>query len=105
MKKTFGILGVLIVVVVFTSLENPAFLTAYNVYNLLQRSALYGVLGIGVSFVIMSGGIDLSIGSVIGLVGCMVPLLLKRDWAAPWAILAALAVPALLGLGHGLLIT
>ena len=74
--------------------------------NILQRAALYGILGIGVAFVIMAGGIDLSIGSVIGLVGCIVPLLLnKREWPVSMAILAALAVTAGLGLCHGLLIT
>ena len=106
MKKTLGILVRLVVVVAYASLRNPAFLTAYNLQNILQRAALYGILGIGVSFVIMGGGIDLSIGSVIGLVGCIVPLLLiKYDWPAAWTIVFALAVTAALGLCHGLLIT
>jgi len=106
MKKTLGILGVLVAVLVFTSLRDPQFLSAYNVQNILQRAGLYGVLGIGVAFVIMSGGIDLSIGSVIGLVGCVVPLLLgKREWPVAGALLAALAVTAAIGLCHGLLIT
>ena len=121
MKKTLGILGVVIVVLVFTSLQQPrAFLNAYNVQNILQRTALAGILGLGVCFVIIGGGIDLSIGSVVGLVGCMVPLLIGLidpiedwlglpEWLCGWApllaIVAALALTALLGLFHGLLIT
>jgi ribose transport system permease protein len=106
MKKILGIFGVLVVVVAFASLRNPDFFTAYNVQNIIQRSSLYGILGIAVSFVIMGGGIDLSIGSVIGLVGCVVPLLLVQgQWPAPLAIAAALAMTAVIGLWHGLLIT
>jgi ribose transport system permease protein len=105
-KKTVGIFCVLVVVIAFTSLRNPDFLTPYNLQNILQRASLYGILGIGVSFVIMSGGIDLSIGSVIGLVGCIIPLLLmQRDWPPALAILAALTVTVTIGLCHGLLIT
>jgi ribose transport system permease protein len=106
MKKVLGIAGVLVVVVVFTSLSSSNFLTAYNVQNILQRTALYGILGIGVSFVIMSGGIDLSIGSVVGLVGCVVPLWLIRD-GQPLALVLfeVLVLTLLLGLAHGLLIT
>jgi ribose transport system permease protein len=105
MKKTFGILGVLLAVMVYTSVNEPAFLSAYNLHNILQRASLYGIVGIGVAFVIMSGGIDLSIGSIIGLVGCIVPLLLLRNWPPYLTLLAGLAVAAILGLGHGLLIT
>jgi ribose transport system permease protein len=106
MKKVLGVLGLLLFVVIYTWLNNSDFRKAYNIYNILQRAALYGVLGIGVSFVIISGGIDLSTGSVIGLVGCMVPLLIqKRHWSGESAIAAALLVTAVIGLAHGLLIT
>jgi ribose transport system permease protein len=106
MKKVLGIVGVLVVVIVFTSLSTPNFLTAYNMQNILQRTALYGVLGIGVSFVIMSGGIDLSIGSVVGLVGCVIPLWLIRD-EQPLALVLVevLGLTFIIGLAHGLLIT
>jgi ribose transport system permease protein len=106
MKKVLGVGGVLVVVVVATSILNPNFVTAYNLQNILQRTALYGILGIGASFVIMAGGIDLSIGSVIGLVGVLLPMALI-DWELP--VLAALAfvlgVTFCLGLAHGILIT
>src|SRR5207247_1165332 len=89
-----------------TSVLNPNFLTAYNLQNILQRTALYGILGIGVAFVIMSGGIDLSIGSVIGLVGCLVPILMMQQrWPVAVVVVAVFAVTAAIGLAHGLLIT
>jgi ribose transport system permease protein len=105
MKKTLGISCVLVAVVLYASLMEPDFLTAYNLQNILQRAALYSIIGIGVAFVIMGGGIDLSIGSVIGLVGCIVPLLVMRGQAPALAMLVALAVTAAIGLAHGLLIT
>ena len=48
-----------------------SFLTGNNIENLLRRTAMYGILGIGVSFVIITAGIDLSIGSVVCLSGCL----------------------------------
>ena len=63
MKKNIGILSILLVVFTATAIGNANFLTAYNMFNLVERSSLYGIIGIGVAFVIITGGIDLSIGS------------------------------------------
>jgi len=72
----------------------------------MKRTALYGLLAIGVSFVIITGGIDLSIGSVVCLVGCGVPwLIVDHQWSPTMAVLAALGVAVLIGLCHGFLIT
>jgi ribose transport system permease protein len=106
MKKVLGILGLLIAVFLFASIGNPNFLTAYNLQNIVQRASLYGILGIGASFVIMSGGIDLSIGSLVGLVGCLVPMFLVQYELEPaLALVAVLGLTFILGLTHGLLIT
>jgi ribose transport system permease protein len=106
MKKVLGILGVLIAVFLFASFGTEYFLTAYNLQNILQRASLYGILGIGAAFVIMSGGIDLSIGSLVGLVGCLLPMLLVQyEWPAVMAMLVILALTLVIGLTHGLLIT
>ncbi len=106
MKKILGISTLLVVICVATSVMNPQFLTAYNLQNVIRWTGLFGVISIGAAFVIITGGIDLSIGSLIGLTGCVLPLLImQHGWSAP----AALLVVALLGLGvgltHGLLIT
>jgi ribose transport system permease protein len=60
--KILGILGLLVAVAVLTALMNPRFLLESNVENLVRRTALFGILGIGVALVIITGGIDLSIG-------------------------------------------
>ncbi len=59
-----------------------SFLKPNNIENLLRRTALYGVLGIGVAFVIITGGIDLSIGSVVCLSGCLLAILLEVEFRA-----------------------
>lgn len=106
MKKILGILGLLIVVCVFTSLASPYFLTAFNVENVLRRSALFGILSIGAAFVIMGRGIDLSIGSVVCLVGILTPwTLTELGWPVALSVAAMLALALAIGLVHGLLIT
>ncbi|MEM7559453.1 MAG: ABC transporter permease [Planctomycetota bacterium] len=80
-KKIFGILGLLIAVVLFTACMAPdSFLKAENIENTVKWTALYGVISVGVSFVIMTGGIDLSIGSVIALVGCVLAMSLHTTY-------------------------
>ena len=106
MKKTLGIFVTLIVLYILTASLGDGFLGAYNQEKLLERTALFGILGIGVAFVIITGGIDLSIGSVVCLVGCGVPwLMVKHGWSPSAALGAAVVVSTLIGLFHGLLIT
>jgi len=106
MKKLLGIFGLLLAVCLFASWANESFRSGYNVENLIRRTALFGIIGIGVAFVIVTGGIDLSIGSVICLVGCGLPWLLTvQNWPLPAALLAVTGVSVGIGLMHGLLIT
>jgi ribose transport system permease protein len=106
MKKNLGILGLLVAVCVVAALFGDNFLTGYNLQNLTQRTALFAILALGASLVIATGGIDLSIGSVVCLAGIATPwLLVEREWS-PWAAIpAVLAASAAIGLFHGLLVT
>jgi ribose transport system permease protein len=106
MKKSYGIIGLWIVICVTTSIINPQFLTAYNLQNTLRWSSLFAIISIGAAFVIITGGIDLSIGSVIGLVGSLLPwLMVERGWSVPAALITTMLVSLGIGLFHGLLIT
>ncbi|ADG66625.1 inner-membrane translocator [Planctopirus limnophila DSM 3776] len=106
MKRILGILGILIAVMVVTGILQPAFLSGYNLSNVTQLSAYFAILSIGVMFVIITGGIDLSIGPVVGLVGCLLPLLIvKYGFHPALAIAFVMGVAALIGTTHGLLIT
>lgn len=80
-KKILGILGLLIVICGFTAALAPdSFLKAANIENTVRWTALFGIISIGVAFVIMTGGIDLSIGSVIALVGCVLAMGLSTEY-------------------------
>ena len=110
MKKILGIFGVLVAIIVVTSIGSPGFLSGYNLENVLRRVSMYSILGLGAAFVIMVGGIDLSIGSMVGLVGSVFPLLLLSQKpplpvSLPVALLCVLGLVVFLGLAHGLLVT
>jgi ribose/xylose/arabinose/galactoside ABC-type transport system permease subunit len=105
-NKVAGILLLLVLICVGTTLLSPGFMTSFNVVNNLRYISEYGIIGIGVAFVIITGGIDLSIGSVIGLIGCLLSLfLMDWGWSVPSAVLAVMAISLAIGLAHGLLIT
>lgn len=106
MKKILGILGLFIAVFALTAWQNPDFITPYNIQNLLKWTGLYGILGVGVAFVIITGGIDLSIGSVVGLVGCLVPMfIVEFEIPVVLALAMVMGTSALIGFVHGLLVT
>ena len=103
--KVLGIFGLFVVIIVVTGATNPRFFQAENLENIVQRTALFGILGIGAAFPIITAGIDLSIGSVVALSATMLPLLLQKGVSAPLALVIVLLLSASIGLVHGLLIT
>ena len=105
MKKILGILGLLLAIFVVTWIVEPKFASAYNLQNIIRWTSLFGIISIGVAFVIITGGIDLSIGSLIGLVGCLLPMLLAAGYAPALALVVVVALSLAIGLMHGLLIT
>ncbi|WP_459557189.1 ABC transporter permease [Lacunimicrobium album] len=105
-KKILGILALFVVIVIVTAISSNNFFRPYNIENLIKRISPYTVISIGAALVIITGGIDLSIGSVIALSGTILPyLLVNSGWSVAPAIGATLGVSALIGLMHGLLIT
>ncbi|HEY5042235.1 MAG TPA: ABC transporter permease [Verrucomicrobiae bacterium] len=88
------------------SLQLPRFLSPANLSNTANLIGLFGIFSIGAGMIIITGGIDLSVGSMIALNGMLLVLALT-EWHLFWplGVAFALAVPMLLGLGHGVLIT
>lgn len=79
--KVVGISVLLVVLcAVMVSLAADTFLQPFNIENLLRRTALFGVISIGVAFVIITGGIDLSIGSLIALTGVLLAMFLQVQY-------------------------
>jgi ribose transport system permease protein len=106
MKKEIGISILLFVLCAVTAIKNPAFLSPTNLTNLANVIGLFGIFSIGLGLIIITGGIDLSVGSMFALCGVLLAMAL-REWNWPWllATLLVIVVPVLLGLIHGALIT
>ncbi|HAE82535.1 MAG TPA: ABC transporter permease [Ktedonobacter sp.] len=103
-RESGGILVLLIFIAALILTTND-FLTLTNLDNLVRQVAVFAILSIGQLFVILTGGIDLSVGSVLGLSGGVTALLLAAGAPIPLAILAGLLVGLLVGLINGLLVS
>ena len=103
-RESGGILVLLIFIAALILTTND-FLTLTNLDNLVRQVAVFAILSIGQLFVILTGGIDLSVGSVLGLSGGVTALLLAAGAPIPLAILAGLLVGLFVGLINGQLVS
>ena len=105
--KELGIFVLLVVLCIFvTVMSGGSFLHANNLQNTSRLIGIYGIFSIGLGIVIITGGIDLSVGSLFALLGVLLSLMLTEwHWAWPLAVLATLAAGGLIGMLHGFLIT
>ena len=87
------------------SVLSPHFLSVSNLRNVLEQTAINAVVAVGMTFVIVSGGIDLSVGSIVAVSGVLLASALAAGAPVPVAIAAGLAAGALCGLANGLLVT
>jgi ribose transport system permease protein len=106
MKKELATFLLLVVLCAIVTALNPRFLSPANLQNTARLIGAFGIFSLGLGLVIITGGIDLSVGSAFALLGVLLSIMLTR-WHLPWpaAVLAVVALGALLGAGHGLLIT
>jgi len=106
LKKDIGLLILILVVGTVVAIINPLFISPINLANTANLVGLFGIFAIGQAFVIITGGIELSVGSIIALLGVLfVDLMVNYNVPWPLALLLMLALGALMGLAHGLLIT
>ena len=89
---------------VATSLITDRFLSPVNLTNLLVQSSIMAVIAMGMTFVIVAGGFDLSVGSIVALSGCVAATVMLQA-NIPVGVAAGIAVGALAGLVNGLAIT
>ncbi len=106
MRKELGLFLLLIVVSAITAAINPLFLSGVNLLDMANLIGMFGVFSIGEGFTIITGGIDLSIGSMFALLGVVfVDLLTEYQVAWPLALLAIIAGGLVLGALQAFLIT
>jgi len=94
-----------VIMFIFCSVASPFFFAAINFQNILRQIAVNGFLALGLTMVILIGGIDLSIGSVLGLVAIVSSLLLRTGAGLIQLILVAIIVGMAVGVTNGFLIT
>jgi len=105
-RKDLGLLVLILVIGTVVALINPRFLSPVNLSNTANLIGLFGIFALGQAFVIVSGGIELSVGSIIALLG-VVFVDLVAGGSLPWpaAMTVVIALGCLMGLMHGLLVT
>ena len=101
----YGTLIALVLLIVVAAALSPRFLTPVNLMNVLRQVAIVGVLGIGMTFVILTAGIDLSVGACLALSAVLLAGTLESSGSILLAILAALAVGLMVGLANGIGVT
>jgi ribose transport system permease protein len=99
------LLGLILAVAIAMSFLSPYFFSAANFRAMSIGMVPTGVIVIGMTFLLVSGGFDLSVGSVLALTGTVLALLVVKGVAIPLAVLASFAVGGLVGLINGFLVT
>lgn len=103
-RQLGSLAGLIIVIGVFWTIS-PYFLTVSNLLNIAEQTSINAIIAVGMTFVIIAAGIDLSVGSVVALSGVVLASALQSTIPAPLAILLGLGVGAACGLSNGLLIS
>jgi len=94
----YGILIFFVVIFVFLAVAAPNFLTLNNLVNVVRQSSIIGLIALGMTFIMITAGIDLSVGSVVGLAGMVFAMLAPASGGAFWLpLIAGLAVGLLVG--------
>jgi ribose transport system permease protein len=100
-----GLFAALLLLIVISAILSPHFLNPVNMLNVLRQVALYGILGVGMTFVILTKGIDLSVGSIVAFSGVLGATLMESGLPIAVAVLACLLAGTLMGAVNGLIIS
>jgi ribose transport system permease protein len=105
-RKETSTFLVLIALCAVVAVLNPRFLAGANLQNMARLIGAYGVFSIGLGTVIITGGIDLSVGSIMALLGVLLSIMLTElGWPSLPAVIVVICAAMSLGLLHGLLVT
>jgi len=103
--RRFGTVIGLVVLCAILWILTPYFLTVSNLLNVAEQTSINAIVAVGMTFVILSGGIDLSVGSLVALAGVILGVALRDGQPLALALTAALAAGVVCGLGNGLLVS
>lgn len=103
--RASGLIWVLVIMCAVAAFVSDAFLNPFNLINVLRQVALFGIVSVGMTFVILTAGIDLSIGSIVAVVAVTAAMLLDSGVPIPLVIIAGLAIGSAIGAVNGAGIT
>lgn len=104
--REMGVLFALIVLIILITTQTPYFFRSQNIFNVLRSMSTVGIMAIGMTMIIVTAGIDLSVGSVLAASAMVTARLMFTGIASPWmAVLIGLSFGTMLGLVNGLIIT
>ena len=103
--RQYGPLLALVGLALVLWILTPHFLTISNLLNVAEQTTIIAIVAVGMTWVIISGGIDLSVGSLVAFSGVVMASLLHAGWPLPTALLAGLSTGMALGMLNGFLIT
>ena len=103
--KNYGIVFAFLLVCAILAVMTPVFLRPTNLLNVIRQSSIYGIMAVGMTFVILTGGIDLSVGSILAVSGALAAGMLKANASLPLVILVAIGIGGGLGLVNGFIVT
>ena len=94
----------LVLLIAVVSIMSPAFLSTKNIFNILRQTSINAIIAAGMTFVILTGGIDLSVGSILAISGAVCASLLAGGQSIIVGIIAAIVIGALVGFLNGFII-
>ncbi len=104
LQKMAALFSIFLLIIIF-SVTSSAFFSLNNAMTVSLQTTSIAFLGIGVTIVILTGGIDLSVGSILALSGTVAGLLVKEEWPISLAMMIGVAIGGLCGLINGLVVT
>lgn len=104
-RAAAGIFLALLAIILVTGIVNPRFFSPYNLQTLGRQLVIFGFLAIGETFVIVTGGIDLSVGSLTALLNVLLALFMTRGLGTVGGVLATIAIAIAFGVWHGIFVT
>jgi ribose transport system permease protein len=103
--RSYGIVIAFLIICALMAILSPVFFTVTNILNVVRQSSIFGVMAIGMTFVILTGGIDLSVGSILAVSGAVAAGMLKGGLGIVPVVPIALLIGIGCGLANGLLTT
>ena len=103
--RELGVICVLIALIILLTIARPVFISPTNFINVVRQTVQIGIMAVGMTFLIISGEMDLSVGSIFGTTGMLAATLYKSNANPTMAFLIALVAGCAIGLLNGILIT